>query len=509
MKSENSVVHRFRVSLEQFPDRTAIFINNESYTYLELSLIVSSIKDKILLEAKPNKLIGLVTGDDNIYTYASILAILSSGAGYVPINLKNPTNRNLNILNQAEISTVLISSSNVKIEKELHEFKIIQTSELEKSNIEFSVEPIDDEQIAYLLFTSGSTGTPKGVPIYHKNLNSFVDNYTKNEIYNFNENDRFLQMYELTFDPSVQNIFVCLSIGALLFVVSKKGVLNHNIVKTLEKHKITWAAVVPSFLNYLRPYFSEIYLPELKYFHSGGEALHADLIKEWSISIPNAIIENVYGPTETTVFCLSYRWNNKSEKEAYNGVLPIGKVVQNMEAVIVNENNEILKRGEKGELCVGGNQITQQYWKNEKKTKESFIKIKNTEKKTFYKTGDLCFENENGNLVFLGRIDNQVKIDGFRVELEEIEYFAKEYLQIANISAIAAKNRKGNLSVVLFVENLKEDKTKIINFLKQKLPIYMIPSDIQNISKMPYNINGKIDKLSLKDVADQTINSTF
>ena len=165
MKSENSVVHRFRVSLEQFPDRTAIFINNESYTYLELSLIVSSIKDKILLEAKPNKLIGLVTGDDNIYTYASILAILSSGAGYVPINLKNPTNRNLNILNQAEISTVLISSSNVKIEKELHEFKIIQTSELEKSNIEFSVEPIDDEQIAYLLFTSGSTGTPKGVPI--------------------------------------------------------------------------------------------------------------------------------------------------------------------------------------------------------------------------------------------------------------------------------------------------------------------------------------------------------
>lgn len=507
MKLTNTVIHRFKESSQKFSDRTAIHINKRAYSYAELVRIVVDIKQNILANAKPNKLIGVVSGEDDIYTYASLLAVLSVGSAYVPINIKNPIDRNLDIIRQAEISTLLISSPKEEFENELKNITVIHTSQLENCKAEFTIETIDSEQLVYLLFTSGSTGKPKGVPIYHKNLNSFVDNYTKNEIYDFDENDRFLQMYELTFDPSAQNLFVCLSIGASLFVVPKKGVLNHNIVKTLEQHKITWAAVVPSFLNYLRPYFSEIYLPDLKYFHSGGEALYSETISEWAKSIPNAIIENVYGPTEATVFCLSYRWNKESENEAHNGVLPIGKAVQNMKAYIVDENNEILPKGEKGELCVSGNQITNHYWKNEKKTKESFIKLKNSNNEIVYKTGDLCFENENGNFVFLGRIDGQVKIDGFRVELGEIEFFAKSFINSENIAAIAITNQKENLSVILFVENLKEDKTKIIDFLKQKLPYYMIPSFIFEIEKMPYNLNGKIDLTKLKNIAKKLINT--
>ena len=358
---------------------------------------------------------------------------------------------------------------------------------------------ISDEEAVYLLFTSGTTGQPKGVPITRANLTGFVTAFWKMG-FNINENDRCLQMFELTFDLSVMSYLIPLLQGACIYTIPKDKIKYSHIYELMDEQKLTVALMVPSILNYLRPYFSEIDFPDMKYSLFCGEALSWDVTEEWSRCLPNAKIFNVYGPTEDTIFCTHYSFNRTDGNKSHHGILSIGKAMEGTKTVIIDESNQILPYGNIGQLCLGGIQLTPGYWNNEEKNREAFFYAHlNGSNERFYKTGDLCLCDEEGDLLYLGRIDFQTKIQGFRVELSEIEYHAKTFLEKKiNVLAVAFADPIGNTEIGLVIESKRFEITSLRDYIKLKIPAYMIPRQIFFLDILPLNSNGKTDRKKLE-----------
>lgn len=486
----------------KFPNRNAFNINGRYYTYSEFAQIVSNIR--AYLESNcgdSEKLIGLIARQaSDIETYSAIYGCLFAGYGYVPIKPENPLNRNASILEQTGIKTIICRQTDESIEAiaRTNGAKVVNVADLPNVPVNLTPPEIDENEIAYLLFTSGSTGVPKGVPITRKNLSSFVDAFIKLG-YDVNENDRFLQMFELTFDFSVVCYTVPICAGACVYTVPSEGIKFANVYMVMEEHEITFACLVPSVLFYLKPYFDEIKLEKMRYSLFCGETLLNDIAIRWSNCTPNAKIINAYGPTEATVFCLTYRWEKENfSNKSFNDGICIGRPMANMNAVVIDENQKILAQGEKGELCLAGLQLTPGYWKDDEKNAKTFFKATiNRKEEIFYKTGDLAFRDEEGDFMFAGRIDNQIKIQGFRIELGEIEHFTREFLKTNNVVAAAYTNNLGTMQIHLFIENYNGNISDVENHLRVKIPEYMVPSHISSIPYFPLNENGKIDRKEL------------
>jgi amino acid adenylation domain-containing protein len=479
----------------QFPDHLAVIVDDKSYSYNELKALSSAICT--LLKAhgiKKGDRVGIFT-ENNIYTYASLLGILSCGACYVPLNYDNPVERNMGIIADAGIKVLLYTEK----EDEARELSVSPGTECRPLNNRVApnpdkLDPVDhmDGDLCYLLFTSGTTGKPKGVPIYHRNLAAFLDMMLESGKYDFNRHDRFLQMFELTFDLSVFSFLVPLSVGASFYPIPRKGIAYLEVADILETREITVALMVPSIINYLKPYFGEINLPKMRYSLFAGEALYHEILSSWAICVPYAQIENLYGPTEATIFCLRYEWQRGEALHPQGkGIVPIGKPMEGTGAFKINENS----LDEEGELCLNGEQVTLGYWNNPSKTAEVFRTTENGTK--FYRTGDLCKIDQAGNFLYLGRIDNQVKIDGHRVELEEIEFHTRVFCGDTQVVATVHTSEVGLHFILLFIESEKDLKKGLEEHLKKHLPDYMIPKEIISVSPFPLNSNGKIDRKAL------------
>lgn len=488
----------------QFSERPALATGEGEYSYSELYDSVGAIRSVLIApttDADP--LIGVMTGDD-IGTYASILAILASGAGYVPISRTYPASRISQILDQAGIRRVLTSGPQPALAEAVESSRIaveildVKGLDSKRATVSFAERSKDD--IAYVFFTSGSTGKPKGVPITFRNLDAFFEVLLEGPDYQFSPDDRFLQMFSLTFDLSVMSLLAPLAVGGCCCVVPDSGIAWLQIVETMRSQDVTVALMVPSVLGYLERYFKEIRLPKLRHSLFCGEALPQGLVEGWSECIPNATIRNVYGPTEATVFCSSYDWSKEaSASEAYQGVVPIGKMYPGMEARLVGEDGLEAAEGEQGELCVAGDQVMTGYFQDAERTDEAFVELgEGDDVRRFYRTGDLCFRNEQGDLVYCGRLDSQVKVQGHRVELGEIEHFAREYVGHSFVAAILPQAGGAAESIALFVQGPDEELAELKDLLGQKLPSYMVPREIRAVDEMPLNLNGKIDRLALR-----------
>jgi amino acid adenylation domain-containing protein len=473
--------------------RNAFYINETYYTYENFAQVISNIR--LALQRYPEKNVGLVLNDD-LETYASIIALWLEGKFYVPLNPDTPMERNLSVIDQAAL-TILLDSSEQTL---FYNLDIILTKKVASTKIDLSPKIIPDTDVAYLLFTSGTTGIPKGVPISRYNLEKFIVAFDDLG-YDINENDKVLQMFELTFDLSVMSYLVPILKGACVFTIPKSKIKYSYIFELMDEHHITIALMVPSIIHYLRPYFEEINCPKMKYSLFCGEALPLNITNDWSKCIPNSKIINVYGPTENTIFCTHYEFKRNENNKSLNGVLSIGRAMKGIQTIIIDENNRIIKDGEKGELCLSGDLLTEGYWKNEVKTNESFFNIDHQGiLSRFYKTGDLCFCDEDGDIMYVGRTDSQTKIQGFRVELSEIEHYAKMFLEKIGVVAIPVKNKINNTEIGLVIEAEEFDTTDLLNFLKVKMPSYMIPTQIKFINNFPLNSNGKTDRNSLKQI---------
>lgn len=475
-------------------DQPAFCVAGTHYTYAEFGACVANIQHQIQskgLEGNCN--IGILTYDD-LQTYASVFAILFSGHAFVPINPLHPKTRNESIIEQAEIS-VLLSS---KLEEEAMAFSSTSTMVLktnlpqDTSSVPSFIEP-EPERLAYILFTSGSTGVPKGVPLTIQNLESFLRAFFALG-FEIDSSDRFIQMFDMTFDLSIMSYMAPLCIGACVYTVPFDGIKYMQVYRLLEEHNITFALLVPSIITHLRPYFEEIFLEKMKYSLFCGEALYEDVTLEWAKCIPHAQLLNVYGPTEATIFCTTYPIHRKGGNKCLNGILCIGQAMDSMEATIFTEDGKPAEAMEKGELCLHGAQVTPGYWKNETKNKEAFFNYNN---KRYYRTGDLCFADAEGDISYSGRIDFQVKIQGFRVELGEIEMQAREYLKTHNVVAIAKQNEETVWQIYLFIENFTESTAMLMKHLKESIPSYMLPAKIIGTGLFPLNSNGKTDRKAL------------
>lgn len=481
-------------AINQHLDRNSFFINDTYFSYLDLAKSISKLRLAIQLNTNDDeKIIGLIANDD-LETYAAILAFWLEGKAYVPLSTETPRDRNDSVISQAGILTIFDSST----KPFLPDYKTIETKNLEETPINLEPTITDNEALAYMLFTSGTTGVPKGVPITRANLLGIVD-ALEDMNFNIDQTDRCLQMSELTFDVSVTSLLFPLLKGACVYTIPKGKIKFTYVYELLDEHKLTVAQLVPSILNYLRPYFDEMYFPDVKYSLLTAEALPLDLANDWFKCVPNATVINLYGPTENTVWSTYYTLNRIGINKSYNGMVSIGKTMKGTGTVIMDENNTPLPYGEKGELCLYGIQLTPGYWKNEEKNKESFFYTDYNGKQTrFYKTGDLCSMDEVGDILYMGRMDFQAKIQGFRVELSEVEFHCKAFLEKTNAVAIAVTNVTGNTEIGLAIGAKEFDVTDMLNYMKTKMPAYMLPTQIRFIDEFPLNSNGKIDRNVLK-----------
>ena len=477
--------------LKKTPHSTALFVSGKGYTYDELFQRSFAVYQKI--KHLNDEIIGVQCAD-NIESYAQILAVSFLGAAYLPLNSKFPIERISKICEDAELKHVICFNDDFKqvlsdkitiiyfdnsYSKQIH-----QADEIDDS--------ISNSEISYLLYTSGSTGEPKGVPVSRKNVNAFFKYYL-NE-YDFNSTDRFLQPYELSFDVSVFSMFCAWNCGASVYVVPDKINKPIEIIKTIREHQLTVVSMVPGVLQLLEKYLPEIQLPSVHYSFFSGDALKHSLASKWKKCILNSVIHNFYGPTETTIVCSRYVWEEKnSQGESINDIVPIGKLFPNHSAILMDENgNCFLEKGRAGELCISGEQVIGAYLNN--KDAHRFFIYNQT---VFYKTGDWVELNEKGDFVFLGRTDDQVKINGFRVELNEIENEIKKQYGFNNKVIAVEFNKIPQL--VAFLQSTENENQ--LKELKLNLPAYMIPKKVIYLQEFPFNSNGKIDRKQLIKIA--------
>jgi D-alanine--poly(phosphoribitol) ligase subunit 1 len=474
-----------------FPARRAFVIRNEPHTYEAFAARVAAIVRLLEREAPAEPRVAILTHDD-LDTYASVFAAWFSGKAMVPLAPTSPPDRNSSILHLADVSVALSSRQDLA-QLESTGVRWHVTSGVPSDGSPLHPRTTRADEVAYILFTSGSTGVPKGVPITHGALDAFIDGFFALG-YRLDEDDRFLQMFDLTFDLSLMSYCVPLTLGASVFTVPGDIVKYMAVYQVLEDHAITCALLVPSILAHLRGFFDEIKLEAMRYSLFCGEALYADLADEWSRCLPNGRIDNVYGPTEATIFCTAYEWKRGVVNASSNGIASIGKPMKHTGVLIVDESLEPVRPGDKGELCLSGRQLTKGYWRNPEKDRAAFFLHDGV---PHYRTGDLCVAGDDGNIFYLGRLDHQVKIQGYRVELSEIEHHARELSGVKHLAAVACQDAAKNVVIHLFLEKYDRDLNALVEQLKARLPSYMIPTHTRSIDALPLNANGKIDRPAL------------
>ncbi|HPB04790.1 MAG TPA: AMP-binding protein [Prolixibacteraceae bacterium] len=485
---------KFYASFIKNESKPAFYIGGKFYTYHEFKQYISGSQQ--LLQKNCGGLTGIPVGvvcHDSIETFAAIFAIWFSGCHFVPLHPLHPALVNANKIKQSGIE--LIFSSECFFCPDDIQLKYICNKEVMSED---SLMVQKEAERAYILFTSGSTGKPKGVPISVGNLNAFIEGFL--ELYpDLSHEDRFLQTYDLTSDAAFTGYLIPLLLGATVFTIPPDSIKYLSIAKMLGEHHITWTQFTPSVLNYLRPYFKSIRFDSLKHSHFGGEALPFDLVSEWAKCVPNSEVSNIYGPTETTITCTIYRAEiAQHEIKVYNGIISIGKPFKGVKTLITDDMGRVLGDNEKGELCIGGDQVMDGYINTVNGDGNSFLfREENGYNAKYYRSGDLVMRDEQGYLFFCGRIDDQLKISGYRIEPAEIEWAVSKVTGGHISKAFGYRTIAGTENIVLFVEKYEGQPLMLKEKLREFLSPALIPSKIISVGKFPLNSNGKVDKSRL------------
>nr|WP_321406158.1 AMP-binding protein [uncultured Carboxylicivirga sp.] len=483
-------LNKIRDSFRLYPNRNALYIDDHFYTYKDLERQVVTICDYILSNYNDSKTIGVV-GNHDLKSYASILAIMFLGKTFIPFLNDTPKSRNEYILNLCNVDIVLNSRNS-----DLTPYDILTPdSKMKKDVIPELI--IDQEDILSVLFTSGTTGVPKGVPYTFKNINCTLDAYFKLGL-NIGVEDKFLQMFDFNFDMSMLSYLPAFCIGACVYPCKNNSIKYLNALELILKHEVSVATMVPTTLHLLKPYFERLQLPNLKYSLLGGEPFSQELANQWMNCIPNGKVFNISGPTETTMACMGYWIPRQLEKQRHhNGIIAFGLPWPNTQAIIVDNQNKELPKFEKGNLSFSGDNVMLGYLNQEELNKEVFFY---KEDRRFYKTGDIAFIGEDDIFYTCGRSDNQVKINGYKVELSEVEHACRTYLELSNVYVTVINSESIVNRIVVFCESsVLLDSDMLISVLREKLPPYMVPHKFVCIKEFPRNNNGKIDKQGLKE----------
>jgi non-ribosomal peptide synthetase-like protein len=513
----------FESQVDANPDAIALVCGDEVFTYAELDQRTNQLARYLRAHwAGPGKLIGIYFHRSEKPILA-ILAILKAGGAYVPLDPAFPIERIRHIVADAEIGMVVTDQSLADEAAEWFDGPCISVdcdaTDIDRHStdrLSRDQSQVSPEDLSYVLFTSGTTGRPKGIMTEHRNVAQFAESF--NEVIQLTPDDNVYQGFALGFDGSVEEIWMAFSNGATLVVgTADAAQLGHEAARIFAEHNITVFSTVPTCLNLIHDE-----LPTVRLIIVSGEACPPELVDRWAK--PERRMLNVYGPTETTV--------NSTVAECVPGKpITIGRALRGYELHILDANMEPVPHGESGELYIGGVGVARGYLNQPEMTAKHFLPntlggalndhsddtlanslddtvvgtlagtLSSVESESrLYRTGDLVQYDDDGELLFHGRIDRQVKIRGFRIELSEIESVLREHAQIdqAVVNVYEHDGRK-ELAAYIVTPNVNGslDRAGIQQLLNDRLTSYMVPSYLDQLDALPMTSSGKVDRKNL------------
>ncbi|MEM6684207.1 MAG: amino acid adenylation domain-containing protein [Bacteroidota bacterium] len=459
------------------PEKVALISKASQHTYAEVESISNQIAQYLEKEMQLQKgdFVGIAMEGSN-WTILTILAVMKVGATYIPIDPNYPEARKKYIKETSNCVAIIDEALLQTIQENLAVY-----SEKYMSNA-------TQNDTAYVIFTSGSTGKPKGIPITQASLIDYVTTFAT--YFNVTASDRVLQQASIAFDTSIEEIYpILLSGGTLIFQEEKADF--HAMFANCVQHEITLLSTNPYALQYLNAHHQEYQL-NFRVLISGGDALQVDHVDQLYDIYE---VYNTYGPTESTVCATYYKVTDATH------TIPIGKPIHNRQVYVLDtETTDVLPVGFIGELCISGAGLTTGYLGNELLTKEKFIPHPFKHGEKLYRTGDLAKWLPDGNLMFAGRKDKQIKLRGYRIELGEIENAAQELEGIPQaIAAIQQINNESAIVLYWLHSEKSPSKTQIRTALSEKLPSFMLPLYYVELEQLPINVHGKIDRKLLPD----------
>ena len=426
----------------------------------------------------------------------ALLGILKAGGVYVPLDGSYPAGRLRFMVEDAEIRLLLTQSGQPRIEASEVVFLDQDWEWLESESTENPENFTQAEDLAYLMYTSGSTGQPKGVGVPHRAINRLVrnTNYVK-----FDESDRVAQISNASFDAATFEIWGALLNGSRLVVLEKETALSpKELKKQLVEHEISAMFLTTALFNQTALSRPEIFA-SLKYMIFGGDTADPRAVhRVLGEGRPEHLV-NAYGPTENTTFTT---WYDAQESDIGARMIPIGQPLSNTEVWVLDQQSRMVPVGVPGELCIGGDGLARGYIGRPELTAEKFVPHPYSRHlgARLYRTGDLVRYREDGNIEFLKRMDQQVKVRGFRVELGEIESTLNQYRAVMESIVVDRKDSSGDIRLIAyFVPEVGVEPTslELLTFLQEKLPSYMLPSAFMAIKEIPLTPNGKVDRRAL------------
>jgi amino acid adenylation domain-containing protein len=511
----------FLRSAERVPERLALKVQGRNWTYAALFLQARRLAATIQKQAPDACPLVAVFADRSVTAFAGILGALMAGRGYVPLNPNFPVAKTRQMLRRSGSQVLIADAAAVShipavVDGLLPPLTVVvpETSDASWTAAQCPAHNVvaataleaaeswrpaaqRSGDIAYLLFTSGSTGAPKGVMVTHWNATHFVHSAVAR--YQITADDRLSQLFDTTFDLSVFDMFVAWQQGAAVCCPPRESLWNPATFVREEQLTVWFSvpstAMLMNRLGALKPGT----FPSLRWSLFCGERLSAETANAWASAAPLSLLENLYGPTELTVACTAYRWDpSRSFAECEGGIVPIGHPLPGMYAVVVDEQLNEVAPGQPGELLVTGPQRTPGYWQDSSATEKALAHVEGWAER-FYRTGDRVCRPRNGEpLRFLGRVDHQIKVRGYRVELGEVESALR---QVPGVQAAAAlgwpATPAGVLGIAAFVTGDDIEPGLIRSTVETQLQAYAVPQTIHVLPTLPLNANGKVDRHAL------------
>ncbi|MBU8916897.1 D-alanine--poly(phosphoribitol) ligase subunit DltA [Neobacillus sp. 114] len=501
-----STIQSFAISN---PNTLAYISPTEEITYGELWRQSEQVGAYLLNEMNERKTPVIVYGHMDASMISSFLGCVKAGLAYIPVDTSIPIERIMTIISRSHAELVINTTgldldfdnlpvTTVNFEKIMAEQ--VTTTPIHVENW------VDGDENYYIIYTSGSTGNPKGVQISANNLQSFVD-WILND-FPITRNQRFLNQAPYSFDLSVMDLYPALASGGTIFAITKEMIAKPKLLfEALAKSKTEVWTSTPSFVQMclMDPSFNQELLPELRIFLFCGEILPSTICQQLMERFPKARIYNTYGPTEATVAVTSVEVT--AELLEANPNLPIGKPKADTKIFIVDENGTLVSPGEKGEMIIIGPSVSKGYLGEKELTEKAFLQI---DDKQAYRTGDAAFIDEKGFIFYKGRMDFQIKLHGYRMELEEIEHHIanSKYVKSAAVVPIYNNDKiEYLLAAIIPTSHEFEKEFQLTNAIKKELseilPVYMIPRKFSYFEELPMTANGKMDRKKFKELVLQ------
>ena len=500
---EETVVSLFEAQVAKTPNAVALLFEEKEVSYKELDSASNQVANYLISKGITTNSLVPICIERSLEMHIGILGILKAGGAYVPIDTNNPVERIDFIVNDINAEIILTSATLsevfAKTEKEL--FYLDQLDEnLSAKAVEVNITP---SQLAYAIYTSGTTGLPKGVKNAHSGLLNRL--LWMQEDVNISNESVLIQKTPYVFDVSVWEILMPLVSGCKLVIAKPEGHKDPiYLEETIEKHGVNLIHFVPSMLAVFIETVTAEKCKSLQNIVCSGEALPVQMVRDFKSKFTSIGIRNYYGPTEAAIDVTAIDLTDKD----YEVTIPIGKPVANTSIYIVGDDMELSPIGVSGELLIGGVQVSEGYVNREELTKEKFIASPFKESERLYKTGDIARWSSDGNIEYLGRKDDQVKLRGYRIELGEITA-ALDQIEGIKQSLVIVREDKDSKQLVAYIVSEEEVDTKAIQAaLSTQLPEYMIPKMYMQLETFPLTTNGKVNRKALPVPADADYQTT-